>query len=154
MATEVAGMARSYARRIKKLYRNLLRNLKNEERRMKKTSLFLLLVPFLLPLSAAAAEDTPAAQEEMVTVFIVSEYRYEPGETGGDPDIGQSLCGTRCNALSVDYLNYVMPGGWRMIKISGNQEIVVDLNNPFMGGKCICVVDEYRVKVHDLYMSK
>ena len=121
---------------------------------MKKSRLFFLLVPFLLPLSAATAEDTPAAQDEMVTVFIVSEYRYEPGETGGDPDIGQSLCGTRCNALSVDYLNYVMPGGWRMIKISGNQEIVVDLNNPFMGGKCICIADEYRVKVHDLYMSK
>jgi len=121
---------------------------------MKKSWLFFLLVSFFLPLCAAAADDAPAAQDEMVTVFIVNEYRYEPGASGGDPDIGQSLCGTRCNALSVDYLNYVTPGGWRMIKIAGNRELVVELNNPFLDGKCICVADEYQVKVNDLYMSK
>jgi hypothetical protein len=121
---------------------------------MKKRRLFFLLVPFFLPLHATAAEDAPAAQDEMVRVFIVTEYRYDPCDSGGDPDIGQSLCGTRCNALSVDYLNYVMPGGWRMIKVAGGREMVVELNNPFMGGKCICIADEYQVKVHDLYMSK
>lgn len=121
---------------------------------MKKSVMFFLLVSFVLPLCAATAEDTPAVQDEMVRAFIVSEYRYEPGESGGDPDIGQSLCGTRCNSMSVDYLNYVMPGGWRMIKVSGNRELVVDLNNPFLDGKCICIVDEYLIKVNDLYMSK
>jgi len=121
---------------------------------MKKSWLFFLLVSIFAPLCTAAAEDAPAAEDEMVKVFIVSEYRYEPGPSGGDLDIGQSLCGTRCNALSVDYLNYVAPGGWRLIKIAGNQQLLVNLNNPFLDGKCICVGDEYQVKVNDLYMSK
>ncbi|MCK9296802.1 MAG: hypothetical protein M0P70_17190 [Desulfobulbaceae bacterium] len=121
---------------------------------MRKSWLFFLLVPIFSPLCAAAAEDAPAAQGDVVKVYIVNEYRYEPGPSGAHADIGQSLCGTRCNALSVDYLNYVEPGGWRLIKISGNQQLLVDLNNPSLDGKCICIADEYRVKVNDLYMSK
>lgn len=118
---------------------------------MKKSLLFLLLVSIFTPFYAGAAEDVPAAQDEMVKVYIVSEYRYVPGPSGGNADVGQSLCGTRCNALSVDYLNYMTPGGWRLIKISGNQQLLVDLNNPYLDGKCICVADEYMVKVNDLY---
>ncbi|MEW6521544.1 MAG: hypothetical protein AB1461_19270 [Thermodesulfobacteriota bacterium] len=121
---------------------------------MKKNWLFFLMVSIFAPHCAAAAEDASAAQDEMVKVYIVNEYRYEPGPSGENADIGQSLCGTRCNALSVDYLNYVTPGGWRLIKVGGNQQLLISLNNPFLDGKCICVADEYLVKVNDLYMSK
>lgn len=122
---------------------------------MRKSCLFFILVSFFLPLCVVAAEDEPEPQAEIANVFIVSEYRFESGAAGGgDPDIGQSLCGTRCNALSVDYLNYVTPGGWRMIKVADKRELIIELGNPFLNGKCICVADEYQIKVNDLYMSK
>jgi hypothetical protein len=105
------------------------------------------------------AQDTPkikdgSADKTKEIIYIVKEYRYEPGDSGGDHDIGQALCGTRCNALSVDYQNYLKPPGWRMIKIAGDRELSVALNNPFIGGTCICVADEYLIKVNNLYMSK
>ncbi|WP_281184324.1 hypothetical protein [Trichlorobacter lovleyi] len=103
-------------------------------------ALFLLLAP---------AADLLAAAED-VTIYIVSDYRYLPGKAKGDPVMGQSLCGTRCNALSTNYLNIVEPGGWRLIKVAGGRVLTVPLNNPFMGGDCVCVVDEYVVKVDRL----
>lgn len=82
-------------------------------------------------------------------VFIVKDYRFLPGKNG-DEAAGLSLCGTRCNALSVDYLNYTEPGGWRLIKVADDRELIVDLNNPFMDGRCLCLADEYEVRVDEL----
>ena len=120
---------------------------------MKQYKLFVLSVLMSLPICAGAAEDTPAVQKQPENVFIVSEYRFEPAGEGKNSDVGQSLCGTRCNSMSVDYLNYTEPGGWRLIKVADNREVRVDLKNPFLAGTCVCVVDEYEVKVNELYMS-
>ncbi|MBU0480058.1 MAG: hypothetical protein KKG47_03035 [Proteobacteria bacterium] len=120
---------------------------------MKKLSLLILPILLSLLISAEATADAPAGQDETEKVFIVSGYRYEPGGDVKQTDVGQSLCGTRCNALSVDYLNYTEPGGWRMIKVADKRELTVDLNNPFLAGECICVADEYIVKVNELYLS-
>lgn len=87
-----------------------------------------------------------AAVESGDKVYLVKDYRYQPGHSQGDPEVGQSLCGTRCNALSSDYLNFIEPGGWRMVKIASNQEVVLELKNPFMQGDCVCLADEYLVK--------
>ncbi|MDK9718142.1 MAG: hypothetical protein OEL57_09585 [Trichlorobacter sp.] len=105
-----------------------------------------LLTLFLLLASSA---DLLAAATD-VKLYIVTDYRYLPGKTKGDPVMGQSLCGTRCNALSTNYLNIVEPGGWRLIKIADGRVLTVPLNNPFMGGDCVCVVDEYVVKADHL----
>jgi len=64
------------------------------------------------------------------------------------------MCGTRCNAISVDYLNYTMPGGWRMLLVAGNRELTIDLDNPFMGGTCVCIADEYLIVTNEIYMTK
>ena len=102
--------------------------------------------------SQQTGESGTASQEEFV--YIVNEYRYEPAGSMADSDTGQSLCGTRCNALSVDYKNYLQPRGWRLKRVAKDQELNVDLNNPFITGRCVCVADKYLIKVHDLYMSK
>lgn len=111
--------------------------------------IYLLLIAFYLTLPGAAW-----TAEDGEKVFLVKEYRYEPGDGSGDPVIGQSLCGTRCNALSANYLNFIEPGGWRMLKVAGNRELKVALNNPFMGGECVCVADEYLVKLDDFNRPK
>jgi len=92
------------------------------------------------------------ADNTEVQLYLVNDYRYEQGTATDDQVLGQSLCGTRCNALATDYLNIVEPGGWRLIKVADNREMVVPLQNPFMGGRCICVVDEYLVKFD--YLNK
>lgn len=97
----------------------------------------------------ASASDLLAADADL-KLYIVTDYRYLPGKTKGDPVMGQSLCGTRCNALSTNYLNIVEPGGWRLIRIADGRALTVPLNNPFMGGDCVCVVDEYVVKIDRL----
>lgn len=108
----------------------------------------MLLVGLLL-----AVPSTVLAVDAEVRLYLVSDFRYErAGSTKADPVMGQSLCGTRCNALTTDYLNVVEPGGWRLIKVAGNRELSVPLNNPFMGGRCICIVDEYMVRVD--YLNK
>lgn len=106
--------------------------------------LLALLCLLALPLAAQAAEPP----EERV--LIVKDYRYLPGVPAGDEQTGQSLCGSRCNALSFDYLNVLEPGGWRMIKVAADRELTVDLENPFMKGSCICIADEYIVKIDEL----
>lgn len=100
-------------------------------------SLIALLVA-LLPLPAAS-EQAPE------TIFVTKEYSFIPGEDGADPEIGHSLCGTRCNALSTDFLNILEPGGWRLVRTGQSRDLTVDLDNPFMKGRCVCTGSEYRV---------
>lgn len=123
------------------------------------TFMGLLIVGLLICRAAAAGPPTgsnrgDAAEEPPEKIFIVNGYNYLPGISGRDLDLGHALCGTRCNALAADYRNYIEPRGWRIIKVASDKEMPVDLNNPFMDGSCICVVDEYVVKVNELYMSK
>lgn len=82
--------------------------------------------------------------------FMVNDYRYEPPhEVTGNLDIGLSLCGTRCNALSENFASYIKPGGWRLIKVTSNVVVTVELNNPFLAGQCVCVGDEYLIDWYD-----
>lgn len=111
-------------------------------------------VPHLaLWLSIALLPCAAAAQQPAEQVFVVKDYRYQPASKADDADLGQSLCGTRCNALSIDYQNYMMPGGWRMVLVAAQREVPVSLDNPFMGGTCICVVEEYCVFPEDRFRS-
>jgi hypothetical protein len=95
----------------------------------------------------------PALAAEPVVdkkAFMVNDYRYEPPEGAtANLDIGLSLCGTRCHALSENFASYIKPGGWRLIKIAGNVTIRVELNNPFLGGQCVCVGNEYKIDWYD-----
>lgn len=109
------------------------------------TTLRILLCTVLLALPSAVLAGSAEVQ-----LYLVNDYRYAQGTSKGDPVLGQSLCGTRCNALATNYLNIVEPGGWRLIKVASGRELTVPLNNPFMGGHCVCVVDEYLVKVDHL----
>jgi hypothetical protein len=109
-----------------------------------KMTLALILLFSILPLGLQAASGPE------VGLFVVTDYSYEQGKGKDDPVMGQSLCGTRCNAIATDYLNIVEPGGWRLIKVATGRKLSIPLNNPFMGGHCICVVDEYIVKVDHL----
>lgn len=101
----------------------------------------------LVALPAHAQKRTP---EREVTVFLVTEYAYLPGASGEHAEIGQSLCATRCNAFSSDYINYTEAGGWRMIKMATAEKIKVDPNNPFLDGQCLCTADRYKVVVNDV----
>ncbi|NTV13108.1 MAG: hypothetical protein HGA96_04130 [Desulfobulbaceae bacterium] len=89
----------------------------------------------------------PVAEKK---AFMVTDYSYEPSRGAtGNLDIGLSLCGTRCNALSGDFASYIKPGGWRLIKVASKVEIKVELNNPFLAGQCVCVGDEYKIDWYD-----
>ncbi|MBU0966479.1 MAG: hypothetical protein KKA54_08860 [Proteobacteria bacterium] len=109
---------------------------------MKKLHLLLLIAFLSLPLAALAEDDGEK-------IFIVQQYSYDPGESDGNREIGLSLCGTRCNALSGNFASYLKPGGWRLIRSASNQEVALELDYPFIKGRCICVGDEYRVKWYD-----
>ena len=111
-----------------------------------------LLIAALLLLSASPASTENFDQNRQSTeekIYLVNEYRYVPANETDDRDVGLSLCGTRCNALATDYRNITEPMGWQMMKGATNQELVVELNSQFIGGHCICVVDEYLVKKED-----
>ena len=108
---------------------------------------FTLLLILLLPLAAAAEDMTQQGAEEKI--YIVNEYRYVPARATDDREIGLSLCGTRCNALSTDHRNISEPMGWQMSRSATNKELVVELNSQFIGGHCICVADEYLVTIND-----
>jgi hypothetical protein len=106
----------------------------------------LLFIFATLPL-AAAGQEPPVPEEHF---FIVKNYRYAPGAGQTNAEAGQSLCGVRCNALSLDYLNITEPGGWRLIRVAMDRELTVPLKNPFLGGDCICIADEYVLKLDEL----
>ena len=101
----------------------------------------------LLPLPARAAQEIQGIDGERV--FMVNSYRYQPGDSGGDPDTGHALCGNRCYALSVDYRNLLEPMGWRIIKVASDKEVTVDLENPFIGGQCVCIADEFVIQLNE-----
>jgi len=86
--------------------------------------------------------------------WIVNDYRYEPGSDKDDANLGLSMCGTRCNAMSLDYRTVIDPGGYRLIRVAENREIEVDLNNPYIGGRCICIADEYIVRLNEFNRPK
>lgn len=109
-------------------------------------SLVTMVLLLLLPMVALAV-DKP---EREVQAYVVKGYDYVPGPTGDTPEIGKSLCATRCNAFSSDYLNYTQAGGWRMVKTVEDEKVVVDLNNPFVDGHCLCTADRYQVVVNEL----
>lgn len=112
----------------------------------------LVMICLLSPLTAAAeATPTPEPEEH---VFVLKEYRYVADQGGEDDLTGLMLCKNRCHALSVDYLNYTTPGGWYLQRVAVAKQVAVNLDNPFLQGKCICVADEFVVKVNDLYMVK
>jgi len=121
----------------------------------------LLLLSFLF-FTQAAAEDSglpvnkgeKEANNQPEKIYILNAYRYEGEPSSKDADLGQSLCGTRCNALASDYRNYIEPPGWRIIRRAKDKEVTIPLHNPFIDGSCVCTVDEYEVKVNELYMSK
>lgn len=104
---------------------------------------FALTLSFLFTFSSLPA----AAADEKA--YVVHEYRYVPATAADDRETGLSLCGTRCNALSTDYRNISEPMGWQMIRVATGQELIVELNSRFIGGHCVCVVDEYMVKIDD-----
>ena len=107
----------------------------------------LLLIAGLWSSFSAYAAEVP---EREVTAFLVTGYAYEAGPSGDVPKIARSLCATRCNAFSSDYLNYTEAGGWRMTRVATSEKIRVELNNPFLDGNCLCTADRYKVVVNEL----
>lgn len=108
-------------------------------------TLGVLLMSFLLPTIASA-------EEPRERFYIVNDYRYTAPD-GGSEDalvLGQSLCGSRCNALSSDYRNYTESGAWRMIRIAKDKEVSIDFGNLKVPGTCICVADEFIVVADEL----
>lgn len=109
---------------------------------------YALLITAFLPLAAVSASEAPEK------VYVVNDYRYLPANDSDDRDVGLSLCGTRCNALTTDYLNITEVGGWQLMKGEANKELTVELNSPFIKGQCICIADEYLVKIDDRYSEE
>jgi len=91
-----------------------------------------------------------AAERSGEKFYIVNDYRYQSETDTQNAVIGQSVCGSRCNALTSNYLNYTVPGGWRVIKTASNLELKIQLDQPRIGGECICIADEYLVIVDEL----
>ena len=105
-----------------------------------------LLLASLLPMSVFA-QDAESPEEHRS--WKVNDYRYVPGSDQDDPVTGLSLCGTRCNAMNADYLSVLSAGGYRIIRIAENRELTVPLDNPFIGGHCVCIADEFLVKLNE-----
>lgn len=104
---------------------------------------YALLITVFIAFALAAVSAAHAAE----TIYLINDYRYASASAADDRDIGHSLCGTRCNALATNFSNIMEPGGWSLVRVSSNKEITVELNSPFLGGQCICLVDEYSVKI-------
>ena len=108
----------------------------------KSLAVAMLLLLIAVPLFAAEGTGDDIGGQ---VAYIVNDYRYEPGDSKGDPDTGHSLCATRCNALSFDDLSVIMPSGWRLLRVAQGRELTVDTGSPFLGGTCVCTADEYRI---------
>lgn len=103
------------------------------------TLLLATLLPVLAGMSVAAAGDVVTGQP----AYIVLDYRYDPLENSGSSETGHALCATRCNALSFDYADYIMADAREIKRIASGRELVIALDNPFLKGQCLCLVDEY-----------
>jgi hypothetical protein len=111
--------------------------------------IFLYIILLFIPFSAQAGDlNEKAAEEKML---IVTGYQYVQGSDSDDKEIGHSLCGTRCNALSANYKNIMEPGGWNIIRISSSKEVLTELGNRLISGHCICIADEYIVQQDDRF---
>ncbi len=82
---------------------------------------------------------------ETSTVFVVKAYSYDYTTSPDAPEIARSLCGARCNSISGTLNSYMMPGGWRLVRSPQEKKIILDIETPFIAGKCICSGDEYVV---------
>ena len=103
----------------------------------------------LMATSSLAIKPKLPTDKEDTQAWVVNDYRYVQGTSKDDPVMGLSLCSTRCNAKTTDYRNVIDPGGWEYIKVAENKELTVELNNPFIGGHCVCIADEYIIKYSD-----
>lgn len=110
-------------------------------------SMLIIFLFLSVPVVAQEAEMSKSTSEQQA--WIVNDYRYIPDSPQDDPDLGLSLCSTRCNAMTSDYRNVIDPGGWILTRVAENKELTVELNNPFIGGHCICVADEYIVTYNE-----
>ncbi len=110
-------------------------------------SLVLFVSLFFLSATFAQATESP---ERVVTAFLVTAYDYDPGASGGDIEMGRSICATQCNAFSTDYLNYSEAGGWRIIKMASQEQLRLEIKNPFMDGDCLCTADRYEIRINEL----
>jgi len=113
---------------------------------------YALLITAFLPLASSPAAHAQQAMPEKV--YVVNDYQYVPASESDDRDTGLSLCGTRCNALSTDYLNVTEVGGWKLMKNAMNRELRMELNSPFLKGHCVCIVDEYLVTKDDRFSDE
>ncbi len=111
------------------------------------SSLVLFVSLFFLSATFAQAAKTP---ERVVTAFLVTAYDYDPGGSGSDIDMGRSICATQCNAFSTDYLNYSEAGGWRIIKTASQEQLRLEIKNPFLEGDCLCTADRYEIRINEL----
>lgn len=118
-------------------------------RQIKTTVLSLFTLLLLLPGHAAGQDSADLSWPGEQQAWVVKDYRYVPGSAEDDANTGLSLCSTRCNAMTLDYRTVIDPGGYRLIRIAENRELKVDLNNPYIGGYCICVADEYQVRLDE-----
>jgi hypothetical protein len=82
---------------------------------------------------------------EPVTVFVVHHYSFDYATNPKAPEIANSLCGTRCNAMSSTLNSYMMAGGWRLVKSPGEKTITITIETPFIEGNCFCIGEEYVV---------
>ena len=109
-----------------------------------------LIVLLLLTLwTPAGAKDNRAERKNL---YVLKNYSFLPAGKTAHEGLGASLCGTRCSSLAMDYLTFTTPPGYYLQKIADNKTITVDLDNPYLKGQCACEVDEYVLKINDLYM--
>lgn len=89
----------------------------------------------------------PVAERQGATrIFIVNDYSYDYEHNPEASPHAQAICGSRCNAMSDNLKSYLTPMGWRLIKVSGVQTRVINLDGPEIKGQCLCRGDEYLVE--------
>ena len=103
-----------------------------------KLNFAVLITSMMLGGSVWAASDTQ-------TLFVAKEYAFDVSSNPNAPEIVHSLCASRCNAISGNIYNYLQPGAASLIKLESDKKVIVDIDNPFVSGKCVCTGDYYLV---------